>query len=114
MSIDSYWHTQRTRQILHQYPEINQYFGHYPLSILPIAFLVALRWLIALLVKDLPWYLVGAIAFFVVQFILHSLGVFVREAAYNLIFKSKLGSKLALLLIVCGSLSFGALCYIYC
>ena len=55
----------------------------------------------------MSWYLVGAIAFFVGQFILHSLGVFVHEAAHNLIFKSKLGSRFALWLIVCGSLSFG-------
>lgn len=107
MSVDSQWHTERSRQILRQYPEIKQYFGHYPLSILPIAFLVALQWLIAWYVRDLPWYWVGAIAFLVGQFVLHSLGIFVHEAAHNLIFKSKLGSKLALLLIVCGSLSFG-------
>ncbi len=107
MSIDSQWHIERSQEILGKYPEIKQYFGHYPPSILAIAFLVALQWLVAWLVKDLPWYLVGAIAFFVGQFILHSLGVFVHEAAHNLIFKSKLGSRFALWLIVCGSLSFG-------
>ncbi len=72
MSIDSQWHIERSQEILGKHPEIKQYFGHYPPSILAIAFLVALQWLIALLVKDLPWYLVGAIAFFVGQFILHS------------------------------------------
>ncbi len=61
----------------------------------------------AWLVRDLYWFAVGAIAFFVGQFILHSLGVFVHEAAHNLIFKHKLGSNLALFLIICGSLSFG-------
>ncbi|MEL6580105.1 MAG: fatty acid desaturase [Cyanobacteria bacterium J06621_12] len=107
MSIDSQWHIERSRQILGQYPEIKQLFGHCPLSILPIAFLVALQWCVAWLVKDLPWYEVGAIAFLLGQFILHSLGVFVHEAAHNLIFKSKLGSRFALWLISCGSLSFG-------
>ena len=107
MSIDSQWHRDRSRKILQDYPQIRQYFGNYPPSIIAIALLVALQWLIAWLVKDLPWYMIGAIAFFVGQFILHSLGVFVHEAAHNLIFKSKLGSRFALFLIVCGSLSFG-------
>lgn len=107
MSIDSQWHTQRSQDILRQYPAIKEYFGNYPLSILPIALLVAGQWSIAWLVRDLPWFAVGAIAFLVGQFILHSLGIFVHEAAHNLIFKSKLGSRFALWLIVCGSLSFG-------
>jgi sphingolipid 4-desaturase/C4-monooxygenase len=113
MSIDSQWHSSRSQKILHQYPEIKQYFGNYPPSILAIAFLVALQWLMAWLVRDLSWWQIGAIAFLVGQFILHSLGVFVHESAHNLIFKSKLGSNLALGLIVCGSLSFGeSLAYI--
>lgn len=107
MSIDSQWHIERSQRILRQYPEIKQYFGNYPLSIIAIALLVTLQWLIAWLVKDLPWYLIGAIAFFVGQFVLHSLGIFVHEAAHNLIFSNKLGSRFALWLIVCGSLSFG-------
>jgi len=107
MSIDSQWHSSRSKEILHQYPKIKQYFGNYPPSIIAIAFLVSLQWLMAWLVRDLPWWQVGGISFLVGQFILHSLGVFVHEAAHNLIFKSKLGSNLALFLIVCGSLSFG-------
>ena len=107
MSIDSQWHSSRSQKILRQYPEIKQYFGNYPLSIVAIAFLVALQWTIAWTVKDLSWWQVGAIAFFIGQFVLHSLAIFVHEAAHNLIFKSKLGSNLALFLIVCGSLSFG-------
>ncbi len=107
MSIDSLWHIERSQKILRQYPEIKQYFGNYPPSVLAIAFLVSLQWFVAWLVRDLSWWQVGAIAFLVGQFILHSLGIFVHEAAHNLIFKSKLGSNLALFLIVCGSLSFG-------
>ena len=107
MSSDSQWHIERSRIILRQYPEIKQYFGNYPPSILAIALLVALQWQIAWLVRDLPWFAIGAIALFVGQFVLHSLGVFVHEAAHNLIFKHKLGSRFALFLIVCGSLSFG-------
>ena len=107
MSIDSQWHIQRSKAILRQYPEIERYFGNYPPSLGAIAFLVFLQWFVAWLVRDLAWWQVGAIAFSLGQFVLHSLGVFVHEAAHNLIFKSKLGSNLALFLIVCGSLSFG-------
>ncbi|MEY2832961.1 MAG: hypothetical protein RLZZ574_2220, partial [Cyanobacteriota bacterium] len=85
MSIDSQWHTNRSQDILRQYPAIKEYFGNYPRSILPIAVLVAGQWLLAWLVRDLPWFAVGVIAFFVGQFILHSLGIFVHEAAHNLI-----------------------------
>lgn len=113
MSVDSQWHSSRSKEILAQYPEIKQYFGNYSFSIVAIAFLVALQWTIAWLVKDLSWWQIGAIAFLVGQFVLHSLAIFVHEAAHNLIFKSKLGSNLALFLIVCGSLSFGeSLAYI--
>ena len=113
MSLDSQWHSSRSQKILCEHPEIKQYYGNYPLSIVAIAFLVVLQWMIAWSVKDLSWWQVGAIAFLVGQFILHSLGVFVHEAAHNLIFKNKLGSNFALWLIVCGSLSFGeSLAYI--
>ena len=113
MSIDRQWHSSRSQKILSQYPQIRQYSGNYPLSILAIAFLVAIQWTIAWLVKDLSWWQVGAIVFLIGQFVLHSLAVFVHEAAHNLIFKSKLGSNFALFLIVCGSLSFGeSLAYI--
>ena len=113
MSVDSQWHNCRSKEILRQYPEIRQYFGNYPGSIVAIAFLVALQWTIAWYVQDWSWWQIGLVSFFVGQFILHSLGVFVHEAAHNLIFTSKLGSNLALLLIVCGSLSFGeSLAYI--
>ncbi|MEM8831191.1 MAG: fatty acid desaturase [Cyanobacteria bacterium P01_G01_bin.19] len=113
MSADSKWHSDRSKQILRQYPEIRQYFGAYPFSIVAIALLVALQWSVAWLVKDLAWWQVGAIAFLVGQFILHSLAIFVHEAAHNLIFKSRLGSNFALFLVVCGSLSFGeSLAYI--
>ena len=94
MSVDSQWHSSRRKKILAKYPEIKQYFGNYSFSI------VALQWTIAWLVKDLSWWQTGAIAFFVGQFILHSLAIFVHEAAHNLIFKSKLGSNQALLLNV--------------
>lgn len=113
MSVDSHWHSSRSKKILQQHPEIKQYFGNYPGSIVAIAFLVVLQWTVAWYVRNLSWWQIGLVSFFVGQFILHSLGVFVHEAAHNLIFKSKLGSNLALILIVCGSLSFGeSLAYI--
>ena len=107
MSSDLQWHVERSKQILQDHPEIKNYFGNYPLSIVFILFLVALQWSIAWLVKDLPWWIVGLVALFVGQFILHSLSVFIHEAAHNLILKGKIGSIISLFAIELGSLSFG-------
>lgn len=107
MSSDSQWHAERSKQILKDYPEIKNYFGNYPLSIVYILFLVALQWSIAWLVRDLPWWMLGLVALFVGQFILHSLSVFIHEAAHNLILQGKIGSNISLFLIELGSLSFG-------
>lgn len=107
MSSDLQWHVERSKQILKDYPEIKNYFGNYPLSILFILFLVALQWSMAWLVRDLPWWMVGLVALCVGQFILHSLSVFIHEAAHNLILKGKIGSTISLFLIELGSLAFG-------
>ena len=107
MSSDRQWHVERSQQILQEHPEIRQYFGNYPLSIIPILFLVGLQWFLAWLVRDLAWWQIGLISLFLGQFVLHSLSVFIHEAAHNLVFKGKLGNALTLLAIELGSLSFG-------
>jgi sphingolipid 4-desaturase/C4-monooxygenase len=107
MSSDYQWHVERSRKILQDYPQIKQYFGNYPLSIIFIIALVILQWSVAWLVKDLSWWIIGLIALFLGQFILHSLSVFIHESAHNLVFKGKLGNALTLLIIELGSLSFG-------
>ena len=107
MSSDRQWHIERSQQILKDHPEIKEYFGNYPLSVIPIVALVILQWSVAWLVKDLSWWMIGLSSLFVGQFILHSLAIFVHEAAHNLVFKGKFGSALTLFLIDLGSLSFG-------
>jgi sphingolipid 4-desaturase/C4-monooxygenase len=107
MSFDSRWHVERRKQILKKYPEIQQYFGNYPLSVIPIILLVIMQWSIAWLVSDFPWWMVGCIAFFIGQFIVHSLSTFIHEAAHNLILKGRVGSVVSLLLIELGVLTFG-------
>lgn len=107
MSSDSQWHVERSKQILKNHPEIKNYFGNYPLSVVYILFLVVLQWSVAWLVRDLSWWIVGLVALLVGQFILHSLSVFIHEAAHNLIIKGKIGSNISLFLIELGSLSFG-------
>lgn len=107
MSCDRQWHVERSQKILQDYPEIKAYFGNYPLSIIFILALGILQWSVAYSVKDLSWWLIGLISLLIGQFILHSLAVFVHEAAHNLILKGKFGSALSLFLIELGSLSFG-------
>ena len=107
MSADRQWHVERSQKILQAHPEIKQYFGNYPLSIAPIIVLSILQWSIAYVVRDYEWWMIGLISFLIGQFVLHSLAVFVHEAAHNLVLKGKFGSGLTLFLIEIGSLSFG-------
>ena len=107
MSADRQWHVERSQKILQAYPEIKEYFGNYPLSIIYIVALSLLQWCLAYLVKDMSWWLIGLISLLIGQFILHSLAVFVHEAAHNLVLKGRFGSALTLWLIELGSLSFG-------
>lgn len=107
MSADRQWHIERSQKILRDNPEIKQYFGNYPLSLVPIIVLSILQWSVAFSVRDLSWWMIGLISLFIGQFILHSLAVFVHEAAHNLVLKGKFGSALTIFLIELGSLSFG-------
>jgi sphingolipid delta-4 desaturase len=113
MSCDRQWHVKRSKQILKDHPEITNYFGNYPLSVVFIVALALLQWFVAWSVRDLSWWKIGLISLFIGQFILHSLAVFIHEAAHNLVFKGKFGLALSLFLIELGSLSFGkALAYV--
>ena len=107
MSRDRQWHIERNRQILQDHPEIKQYFGNYPGSLVFIIALVILQWCLAWLVKDLSWWQIGLMSLLVGQFVLHSLAVFIHEAAHNLVLKGKFGNGLTLFIIELGSLSFG-------
>ena len=107
MSSDCQWHVDRRKKILQEHPEIRQYFGSYPLSVMPIVFLSVLQWSVAWLVRDSAWLMTGLSALLVGQFILHALLTFVHEAAHNLILKGRVGNALSLCLIELGALSFG-------
>jgi sphingolipid 4-desaturase/C4-monooxygenase len=107
MSSDYHWHIERRKQILKEHPRIENYFGNYPLSIVPILFLVVFQWSIAWIVRDMPWWTIGLISFSIGQFILHALATFIHEAAHNLIFKGRFGSIASLMIIELGTLSFG-------
>ena len=107
MSLDSQWHVERRKQIIQEHPEVKQYFGNYPLSVVPIICLFALQWSVAWALRDATWWMVGLAVLLVGQFILHALLTFVHEAAHNLILKGRTGNALSLCLIELGALSFG-------
>ncbi|MDJ0707850.1 MAG: fatty acid desaturase [Leptolyngbyaceae cyanobacterium MO_188.B28] len=107
MSSDHQWHVERSKQILQDHPEIKQYFGPYPLSMIPIVCLIILHWSIAWMVKDLSWWMIGAISLLIGQFVLHSLSTFIHEVAHGLILKGKWGNAFSLVLIELGVLSLG-------
>lgn len=107
ISSDSQWHIERRKQILQKHPEIKQYFGNYPLSVIPIVCLAIFQWSVALALRGATWWIVGLTALLLGQFILHALLTFVHEAAHKLILKGKAGYALSLCLIELGALSFG-------
>lgn len=106
-SLDYQSHIERRRNILKKYPEIKNYFGNYPQSMIFIIVLVILQWSIAWLVKDLPWWMVGLISLFIGQFVIYSLSTLAHEAFHNLIFRGRVGTVLSLLMIELGAPVFG-------
>lgn len=106
MTVDYEWHIQRQKEILAVHPEINQYFCHYPMSLVPLVLLVLLQWSIAGMVSAMPWWIIGLLAFFVGQFVSHAITTFVHEAAHQRILKTKRGNMLVLFVIEVGTLSF--------
>jgi sphingolipid delta-4 desaturase len=107
LSNDARWHVERSRDILARHPEIRDCFRPYPWSVAWILGLVALQWLVAWQMGRQPWWVVGLVAFFVGQFLMHSLATFIHEASHDRILPGRAGTMISLLLIELGSPSFG-------
>lgn len=88
-SFDPEPHKERTKAILKAHPEVRNFIGRYPVSFLLILLAVGLQILIAIMLKDQPWWLAVVLAFFVGAFANHACFVLIHEAAHNLIFKNR-------------------------
>jgi sphingolipid delta-4 desaturase len=82
-------HRERTVGILKQHPEVRQLIGRNPYSLLLIIAVVALQTVIAILVRDQPWWIVLFAAYAIGAFANHTLFVLIHECAHNLIFRGK-------------------------
>lgn len=81
-------HHDRTKSILAQYPEVRALIGKNPATFLIILATVAAQILLAVVLRDAPWWLIGLVAYGVGAFADHALFVMVHECAHNLVFRS--------------------------
>jgi len=88
-------HRERTKGILKQHPEVRELISRNPISFLLILAVVAFQTLIAIVVRDQPWWVCLVVAYAVGAYANHSLFVLVHECAHNLIFKGKAPNILA-------------------
>lgn len=103
---DYQWHVSRQKEILKKYPQIKQYYGAYPPSLLFLIAVIFLQWYLASLTVDFSWWQIGLFAFFIGQMISHAIASFIHEASHNRIFKSNGGTLFSLAVIELGTLSF--------
>ncbi len=89
-------HHERTKGILKQHPEARTLIGRNPYSFGLILAIVGLQTVIALLLRDQPWWVVLIAAYAVGAFADHALFVLIHECAHNLIFRTKTAN------IICG------------
>ncbi len=80
-------HRMRTREILKAHPEVKKLISKNPMTAVWILACVSIQLVMAYLVKDQPWYLILAAAWFIGAFPVHTLFICIHEAAHNLIFK---------------------------
>lgn len=88
-------HRFRTRNILKQHPEVRHLIGKNPMTIIAILGMVAVMIVLACLVKDVSWWIMLLVAYFVGAFINHALFVMIHECSHNLLFKKKAGNYVA-------------------
>lgn len=82
-------HKLRTKQIIHDHPEIRELIGRNPYTFLIILLAVGLQTAIAYFLRDSAWWLVLLVSYLVGAFADSTLFVCVHECSHNLVFKGK-------------------------
>ncbi len=82
-------HSQRTRAILGDHPEIRKLIGKNPWTGPIIIGLVSLQFGIAWLIRDQPWWVVPIAAYGLGAFIGHALFVLMHDTTHNLVYKKR-------------------------
>ncbi|XVF40522.1 hypothetical protein PTKIN_Ptkin01aG0120400 [Pterospermum kingtungense] len=81
-------HASRRRQILSQYPQINELFGPDPFACLKISVVVLLQLWTATTLYEAGWVKLLAIAYFFGSFLNHNLFLVIHELSHNLAFST--------------------------
>lgn len=88
-------HHARTRDILHDHPEVRSLIGRNPWSFGIILAGVGLQFALAWGLRGAPWWSVLLVAWVVGAFVNHAMYVLIHEAAHNLIFPRRWQNYLA-------------------
>lgn len=88
-SMEAEPHKGRTKEIIHEHPEIRTLIGKNPYTFAIILFCVGFQLALGYVVKDGPWWLVFLLAYVGGAFACHTLFVCIHECAHNLVFKNR-------------------------
>ncbi|MFI5194281.1 MAG: fatty acid desaturase [Chitinophagales bacterium] len=88
-STESEPHKSRTKEIIHQHPEIRTLIGRNPYTFLIILFCVGFQFTLAWFLRDASWWLIFGLAYLGGAFACHTLYVCIHECAHNLLFKKR-------------------------
>ena len=88
-SFESEPHKSRTKEIIHQHPEIRQLIGRNPYTFFVILLCVGFQLTVAWFVRDAAWWVVLLAAYLGGAFACHTLFVCIHECAHNLLFKKR-------------------------
>src|ERR1700761_7166663 len=86
-------HRDRARKILKDHPEVRQLFGRQPLSAPLTLGIVAFQVVIAIALRNQPWWMVLGAAWLIGAWATHTLWVLIHEATHNLMVESKLSNR---------------------
>src|SRR5437762_5274469 len=81
-------HRDRTKELLRNHPEIRQFIGKNPYSLLIIVTGVLLQLGMSILLRASSWWIILLAAFFIGAYASHALWVMIHECAHNLIFST--------------------------
>lgn len=87
-------HVRRAREIMRAHPEVKDYFGEYPPTVLYIAGVVGLQLAVAYLLRDAGWLAVIACAWLFGAVASHSLFVLIHDAAHDVILPGRTWNKI--------------------
>lgn len=88
-------HKKRTKEIIRRHPEIRSLIGRNPYTFLVILLCVAVQGVLAVALKNAPWWAIFVAAYVIGAFACHTLFVCIHECAHNLLFKNRTANTIS-------------------